>query len=90
MSAPRLSLGLIFALALGGCAVGDFLVGAPSTRERIASTGIVARRCTGCHVAPNPARMARTEWLAGLDRMHRRMQLPAAEWDSLARLARPE
>lgn len=90
MSAQRLSIGLVFALALGGCAVGEFLAGAPSTRERITSTDIVARRCAGCHVPPNPARMSRVEWLAGLDRMHRRMQLPPAEWDSLARLARPE
>ncbi len=81
---------LLVALGLGGCAVGDFLAGAPSSRERIASTGIVARRCSGCHALPNPAAMTRVDWLAGLDRMHRRMQLPAAEWDSLSRLARPD
>ena len=81
---------LLCALGLGGCAVGDFLTGAPSSRERIASTGIVARRCSGCHALPNPAAMSRADWLAGLDRMHRRMTLPAAEWDSLARLARPD
>lgn len=89
MRVARLCL-VLFAFGLGGCAVGDFLTGAPSSRERIASTGLVTRRCSGCHDLPNPAAMTRTEWLAGLDRMHRRMELPAAEWDSLARLARPD
>jgi len=86
--APRIPLALLFVLALGGCAVGDFLVGAPSTRDRVTSSGLLARRCSGCHAVPNPAAMSAHQWNAALDRMHRRMTLPDVEWDSLAVLAR--
>ena len=81
-------MGVLFVLALGGCAVGDFLVGAPSPRERVATSGLLARRCGGCHAVPSPQSMSAEEWRAAVDRMHRRMTLPDAEWDSLALLAR--
>jgi hypothetical protein len=50
---------------------------------------LLARRCAGCHKVPKPAEMERTKWLAALGRMHKRMTLPAAEWDSLAAMGRP-
>lgn len=84
----RVPLGVLFVLALGGCAVGDFLTGAPSPRERVATSGILARRCGGCHEVPNPHSMTGAEWRAAVERMQRRMTLPDAEWDSLALLAR--
>ena len=84
----RVPLSVVFVLALGGCAVGDFIAGAPSSRERVASSGILARRCGGCHAVPNPQSMGAADWRAAVDRMQRRMTLPAAEWDSLALLAR--
>ena len=49
--------------------------------------GIVERRCQGCHARPNPAAMSGERWRAALERMKRRIRLPAEEWDSLATLA---
>lgn len=74
---------------LAGCAVGRFIAGAPSQREgTAATTSLLARRCSGCHAIPDPASMPAAKWQDGLDRMKRRLQLPAAEWDSLQAMAR--
>ena len=81
-----------FAAALGlsvaGCALGNFIAGAPSKRERAASAGLLAHRCGGCHEIPDPNAMTGKQWQAALERMHRRMQLADSEWDSLAAMGR--
>lgn len=71
---------------LGGCAARRELGSGPTV---VASPGsrLVSRRCAGCHALPDPGAMSAGKWLAGLERMKRRMELPAAEWDSLAALA---
>lgn len=74
---------------LAGCAVGRFVVGAPSPGSAPHAQGLLVRRCGSCHDVPDPASMSPADWRAALERMHRRMRLPAAEWDSLAAMARP-
>jgi hypothetical protein len=77
-------------LLVTGCAVGNFIVGAPSGRERATHNALLARRCGGCHEIPDPQRMPAAEWQSALGRMRKRIELPAAEWDTLAAMARPE
>ena len=86
----------VAATVLCSCAVGNWIVGAPSaahapqaTRVTVTPGGstLVARRCANCHQAPDPAAMSAEAWNAGLERMKLRMHLPAAEWDSLAAMA---
>lgn len=72
------------ATALAGCAAGRFIAGAPAPGSTRPAEALLLRRCTGCHEVPVPGEMTATEWQAGLERMKRRMRLPAAEWDSLA------
>lgn len=79
---------MALALALTGCAVGRFIVGAPADGRSDPRNALLARRCGGCHEIPDPAKMPAAEWRDALTRMHRRMSLPAAEWDSLAAMAR--
>ena len=87
--AARSLLGLGLAAAVGGCAVGRFLAGAPPAgREAVPSSSLLARRCGGCHAVPDPSAMEGAEWRAALERMRQRIRLPATEWDSLASLAR--
>ena len=71
-------------LLLSGCAIGNFLTGAPSSRSTTHANALLARRCSGCHLVPDPAAMSTAEWQASLERMKERMRLPASEWDSLA------
>jgi len=78
---------LALSLLSGGCAVGNWLVGAPSTRGTATPDALLARRCSGCHDTPDPATMSREDWLAALERMKKRMRLPESEWDSLAALS---
>jgi hypothetical protein len=78
------------ALLVMGCAVGRFLAGAPATRSAANEQGLLARRCVGCHAIPDPRSMSRATWDAALERMHRRIPLPASEWDSLAAMGREE
>ena len=83
----RLGLGLLLvtlATLAAGCAVGRFVVGAPSTGTTGVQSALLLQRCTGCHEVPQPESMTSTEWLASLERMQKRMVLPASEWDSLA------
>src|SRR5262249_61868903 len=80
----RGAVAALFALSLAGCAVGNFIAGAPSSRERDTADGLLSRRCGGCHAIPDPAEMTGAEWQDALASMHRRVRLPASEWDSLA------
>ena len=77
---------MVIALALisTGCAVGNFVAGAPSSRSLAPGRALLERRCSGCHMLPEPSSMTITAWQAALERMKRRMRLPASEWDSLA------
>lgn len=81
--ARRLAV-VALALATTGCAVGNFIAGAPSSRSAAPGSALLARRCGGCHVVPEPAAMSTAAWQAALGRMRQRMRLPASEWDSLA------
>jgi len=82
----RLLAALLFGAAVTstGCAVGRFIAGAPAPGATTAPPALVAMRCSGCHEAPVPASMTADAWQSSLTRMRRRMQLPEAEWDSLA------
>jgi hypothetical protein len=73
---------------LSGCAAGRFIAGALSTRDASLRSGLLVRRCGGCHEIPDPTSMSGAEWRASLTRMRLRMHLPESEWDSLATLAR--
>ena len=77
---------VVVALALGttGCAVGNFIAGAPSSHSLASSQVLLERRCSGCHMLPEPSSMSVAAWQAALERMKLRMRLPASEWDSLA------
>lgn len=75
-------------LLLAGCAVGRFIAGAPATDPVAPEHALVIRRCGGCHEAPDPAAMSAEAWTASLERMKRRITLPAGEWDSLAAMGR--
>jgi hypothetical protein len=86
-AARRLAVAAAFAFAVSGCAVGNFLAGAPSSKAIATNDALLLRRCTGCHEVPDPAAMTSASWLASLERMQRRMVLPASEWDSLAAMA---
>ena len=81
-----LALLLLGAAWLGGCAVGRFIVGAPSGGERSSSAGSLQHRCSSCHGTPDPAGMSAAEWSAALRRTQVRVHLPQAEWDCLAAL----
>ena len=72
-----------------GCAIGNFVTGAPSFRSQTPARALLVRRCSGCHMAPEPAAMSPAAWQAALERMKRRMRLPASEWDSLATMPTP-
>ena len=84
----------VLVAAAGGCAARHELQGgAGQTGAASASAPIpelVTKRCGGCHAVPDPSQMSAEKWLAGLERMKRRMELPAAEWDSLAHMARAQ
>ncbi len=71
-------------LVASGCAVGNFVTGAPSARAMTPASLLLERRCNGCHRTPDPAAMTSAAWQQGLARMKTRMHLPAADWDSLA------
>lgn len=75
---------LALVLLTTGCAVGDFITGAPSTRSMTPARALLVRRCSGCHAVPDPAELSGAEWKAGLEKMKLRMRLPASDWDSLA------
>jgi len=84
--ARRAGVLAVVALTLisSGCAVGNFITGAPSSRTTTPSGALLVRRCSGCHLVPDPAAMSTAAWRASLERMKQRMRLPASEWDSLA------
>jgi hypothetical protein len=77
------------AAALLGCAAHHPSGGAApaAAPARSYATTLLARRCGSCHAVPNPAAMPEERWVAALERMKIRMQLPAADWDSLAAMA---
>ena len=79
-------VGVVLALALLtlGCAVGNFVTGAPSQRSSTRSRALLERRCNSCHIAPEPSAMSAAAWQAAIERMKQRMRLPVSEWDSLA------
>lgn len=78
--------------ALLGCAAhhatSDGTAPAAAPARSYAAT-LLTRRCGSCHAVPDPASMSGEAWNAALGRMKIRMQLPAADWDSLAALAAP-
>jgi hypothetical protein len=78
------------AYVITGCAVGNFVTGAPSKRSVTANRALLERRCSNCHATPDPGSMSGADWQASLERMKRLMQLPASEWDSLAVMASHE
>jgi len=80
----RVIVAIALSLITTGCAVGNFLTGAPSSRSMTPMRALLVRRCTGCHMVPEPAAMGAAAWQASLERMKQRMRLPASEWDSLA------
>jgi len=90
---PRRRMVLATAVALlavaAGCAAHHERMGSAGVSGVAAEPGspLLARRCGGCHAVPRPATMTAEKWLAALERMKRRMELPAAEWDTLAALA---
>ena len=88
--ARAMAAALAVALTVSGCAVGEFLAGAPSARSSSPTHVLLARRCGGCHEIPDPRSMSAADWRAGLERMKRRLRLPASEWDSLAAMAASE
>jgi hypothetical protein len=74
------------ALAIAGCAAHQRIepsatAGAANTTP--AGSEILARRCGGCHARPDPAKLSAEQWQAALERMKRKVTLPAAEWDTL-------
>ena len=73
---------------LAGCSVGRFIAGAPATRASGPEQALLVRRCGGCHEVPDPEAMSAEAWNGSLERMKRRMTLPAGEWDSLAAMGR--
>ena len=77
-------VGIALTLITTGCAIGNFVTGAPSSRSMTPAHALLERRCRGCHVVPEPSSMSTGAWQAALERMKRRMQLPASEWVSLA------
>ncbi len=82
------------AVAAAGCAAhqqAQVATPAAATAVHASAAGseVLARRCGGCHATPDPNQMSAATWDAALERMKRRMQLPAADWDSLATLAQP-
>lgn len=80
----EVTLAVAIVLLTSGCAVGSFITGAPPTHGPVPTHALLARRCGGCHVVPDPGTMSATAWQAALERMKLRMRLPASEWDSLA------
>jgi hypothetical protein len=75
------------ALALAGCAAHQRLEPSPTTaavNATPAGAEILTRRCGGCHARPDPAKLSAEQWQAALERMRRKVTLPAAEWDTLA------
>jgi len=79
---------LLTLLAASGCAVGRFIAGAPATPNDDPNQSLLVHRCSGCHATPNPAGMSGEAWQVSLERMKRRITLPASEWDSLAAMGR--
>ena len=77
-------VGVAFIFITTGCAVGNFVTGAPSSRSATPARVLLERRCSGCHMAPEPSSMSTAAWQAALARMKQRVRLPASEWDSLA------
>jgi len=82
-------LAVTLVAAAGGCAAHHELQGSSSAGPPLPaeSKALLARRCGGCHAIPDPTGMSAEKWLAALERMKKRMELPAAEWDSLAVMA---
>ena len=80
-AAATLVLGAAAALA-AGCATGGGGANAAARAEH----PILAQRCGRCHAIPRPSTLPRDKWLAALERMKKRMDMPAADWDTLAAL----
>jgi hypothetical protein len=76
--------GIAIMLSISGCAVGNFLTGAPSSRSTRSPQALLQRRCSSCQVVPEPSSMSSLAWQSALERMQRRIRLPQSEWDSLA------
>ena len=76
-------------LALAGCAAHhavepSAMATGTTANATPAGSEILTRRCGGCHARPDPAKLSAEQWQAALERMRRKVTLPAAEWDTLA------
>jgi hypothetical protein len=88
VSARLVALAAVACMAvLLGCAAHRPSASTVHVVENTRASALLSTRCGSCHAVPNPATMPAEKWLAALDRMKHRMQLPAADWDSLAALA---
>ena len=50
-------VGIALTLITTGCAIGNFVTGAPSSRSMTPAHALLERRCRGCHVVPEPPSM---------------------------------
>src|SRR5262249_9658966 len=82
---PWMLIGFALGVALVGCAAHRSPdPKAEATMASPAGSEILAHRCASCHARPDPARMSTEQWQAALERMKRKVTLPAADWDTLA------
>ena len=80
------SLILAVTLAAVGCATGGGSGNVAATGTETYAQQLLKRRCHSCHRVPKPERWTAATWQEELARMKRRVNLPAADWDSLAAL----
>src|SRR5262249_25828489 len=73
-------------LAALGCATGGGSRNVASGDTETYAQQLLRRRCHSCHRVPNPERKSAAGWQKALTRMKRRVNLPPADWDSLATL----
>ena len=80
------SLILAVTLVAAGCATGGGSLNVSSTGSGSYAHQLLRRRCHSCHRVPKPERWTAATWQEELARMKRRVNLPAADCDSLAAL----
>ena len=73
-----------------GCAHSPNAGKVTSERPQTYGWSLLERRCQSCHALPNPGKFSSARWERGIARMMVRMQLPAADWDTLMALVPPD